>query len=60
MDSWDKTFESPSNVDVDSDFTWFYSQMPVKEVTSNRFDGNQHVAGAHASVIRTSLCSEEN
>lgn len=40
---------------MDIGLTWFRSQVLAEEATAIRSDTNQHVAGAHASVIRTSL-----
>jgi len=45
---------------VDTDFTWFHSQVSIEEITSNKSDIHQHVADTYASVIRTSLYREEN
>lgn len=40
---------------MDSDLVEFHPKVPVEEATSNRFDANQHVASAYASVVRTSF-----
>lgn len=45
---------------MDTGLTWFYSQVFAEEATAIRSYANQHVAGAHASVIRTSLHRGEN
>jgi len=60
VDPLGKFFKNLSNVDVDTDFTWFHSQVSIEEITSNRFDIHQHVADTYASTIRTSLYREEN
>jgi hypothetical protein len=45
---------------VDIDLTWFHSQVPVEEAASDRSKPIQHVAGAHASLVGTSLRWGEN
>lgn len=59
LDRASKFFESPSNVDVDSDLAEFHPEVPIEEAASNRFDANQHVASAYASIVGPSFCRGE-